>query len=294
MRFKAGYLIRWQSSGAPSAPRKGGIVKRLIIGLAVTGAAAGGVLAYSNYNPVFKNQVDDRLPGFGMMSDKAADMWVDVTDYFNPKPPSGEKKDAFVIEHNQAKIKARLEELKKSKPVTPPSAEGTETPAADASKVEAGTTTEVKPKSEKEKKKDANESTEVKPKSEKTSEKPKSEKKYDAKSEQKPKKKERKEEAKEKPKKEKQKKTSSEVPAAPKDKKAAPETSTAPQAAPQGTTAPQATTAQRAPEEAEISRLPTPGSKEPTAGLQTPGPKAAEQKPKKEKPTKPNVSQSAQ
>lgn len=101
-------------------------MRKLVLSLAVTGAAAGGVLAYSNYDPVFKNQMNEKVPGFRAWSDKAADIWVDMTDYFNPKPKRDTKKDAFVIEHNQAKIKARLEELKKNEPVTPSSTKSEE------------------------------------------------------------------------------------------------------------------------------------------------------------------------
>lgn len=107
--------FRWQSSGPP--PRRILTAKRLIIGLTITGGFGGGLLAYGNYNPVFKNQMNEIIPGFSAWVDKAADLWVDVIDYFNPKSPGSVNKsksgnDNLVFEYNKAK--ARLEELKKS------------------------------------------------------------------------------------------------------------------------------------------------------------------------------------
>lgn len=74
---------------------------------------------YGNYNPVFKNQVNEKIPWFASWADKTADAWVDVTDYFNPKPGEYKKREEdekFAYEFNKAK--APLEELKKS-PSTP-------------------------------------------------------------------------------------------------------------------------------------------------------------------------------
>lgn len=102
--------MRWQS--ASSVPKRGGALKKILAGLTVTGLAAGGALAYANYNPVFKNQVNERIPGFALWTDKAADVWVEVTDYFSSKPsPKPKSKDDFVYEYNQAKV--RQSELKK-------------------------------------------------------------------------------------------------------------------------------------------------------------------------------------
>lgn len=85
----------------------------MIIGLVVGGASIGGTLAYGNYNPAFRNQVDERLPGFASWTDKAADIWVDITDYFHPNPQEGQGT-------NEAVVKARLDELKKNKPISSP------------------------------------------------------------------------------------------------------------------------------------------------------------------------------
>ena len=90
------------------------------IGIGVTGVAAGALFVYSNYDPVFKNQVNEKIPGFGSWSDKAADLWVNTTGYFNSKQPGkSEDKNKLVFEHNQAKTKPSSDEPKKAQPTQP-------------------------------------------------------------------------------------------------------------------------------------------------------------------------------
>ena len=109
------YSIRWQSSG--SLPRRGGsgVLTKVVLGVATTGLAVGGILAYANYNPVFRNQVNERVPGFSSWADKTADLWVEVTDYLTPKFGGSKKKEgggSLVIEHNLPKIKQRQGEIR--------------------------------------------------------------------------------------------------------------------------------------------------------------------------------------
>ena len=47
----------------------------------------GGALAYANYDPVFKNQVDEYIPGFAKLADTAADLFVERVKPV--RPPSG-------------------------------------------------------------------------------------------------------------------------------------------------------------------------------------------------------------
>lgn len=105
-------------------------MRKVIIGVGVAGVVAGGgTLVYGNYNPVFRNQVNEKIPGFASWTDKVAGAWVSVTDYFNPKPgdpKKSEREGTLVYEHNKAKTRARLDELKKSQP-TPASPQKTET-----------------------------------------------------------------------------------------------------------------------------------------------------------------------
>ena len=67
------------------------------IGLGV--GAASGVLAYANYDPVFRNKVDDIVPGFSQLSNKVADLWVDVfsTNLWVKKSDNGEAKMTTII-----------------------------------------------------------------------------------------------------------------------------------------------------------------------------------------------------
>ena len=46
----------------------------------------GGVLAYANYDPVFKNQVDEYIPGFARLADTAADLFIDRVKPVHPSP----------------------------------------------------------------------------------------------------------------------------------------------------------------------------------------------------------------
>ena len=112
-----------------AAPRKSRAFSRLLIGLTTTGVAAGGLLAYGNYDPSFKNQVNEVIPGFALWTDKAADAWVSVIDYFRPSPGIPKKSEGkvdLVFERNQAK--ARQSELKKKEPA---SLSGSKRPASD-------------------------------------------------------------------------------------------------------------------------------------------------------------------
>ena len=45
--------------------------------MTTTGLVVGGAVAYANYDPVFKNQVDKVVPGFAQLADRAADLFVD-------------------------------------------------------------------------------------------------------------------------------------------------------------------------------------------------------------------------
>lgn len=86
---------------------------------------------YGNYDPVFKNQVNEKIPGFASWTEKSADVWVNVTDYFNPKPgdyKKREKDEKFAYEFNKAK--APLEELLKKSPSTPETQETSAKPGA--------------------------------------------------------------------------------------------------------------------------------------------------------------------
>lgn len=135
------------------------------VGIGVTGVAAGTLLVYSNYNPVFKNQVNEKIPGFGSVSDKAAGLWVNTTDYFNSKLP-GKSEDKLVFEHNQAKTKPRSDEPKKTQPTqshsppTTPQKPQSQSPPTPPS-------TPQKPSSNDSMKKDEKKATKVEPKGEK-------------------------------------------------------------------------------------------------------------------------------
>ena len=70
--------------------RKGFRLGRLTLyTLTASGLVAGGALAYANYDPVFKNQVDELVPGFARWADTAADLFVErTTGYPQPVPGS--------------------------------------------------------------------------------------------------------------------------------------------------------------------------------------------------------------
>ena len=53
--------------------------------ITTSGLAVGAALAYGNYDPVFKNQVDEYIPGFAKLTDTAADLFVDRTSSVRPR-----------------------------------------------------------------------------------------------------------------------------------------------------------------------------------------------------------------
>ena len=60
-------------------------VRIVVYGLTTTGLAVGAALAYANYDPGFKEDVNTYVPGFSALADFAADRWVDLVDFVNPK-----------------------------------------------------------------------------------------------------------------------------------------------------------------------------------------------------------------
>lgn len=84
-------------------------------GLTTAGLTLGATLVYANYDPIFKNTVNIYVPGFTSLADSAADKWVDLVDYINPKqsPSVGLKG-----EREKVKVGPIFEPVKpKSKPV---------------------------------------------------------------------------------------------------------------------------------------------------------------------------------
>ena len=55
----------------------------LILGLTASGVAVSGGLVYANYDPIFREKVNDYIPGFAGAADYVADKWIDFVDYFN-------------------------------------------------------------------------------------------------------------------------------------------------------------------------------------------------------------------
>ena len=64
-------------SSPPSSLRVGRLITYTVAG---AGLVLGGSIVYANYDPVFKNRLDQYIPGFGSLADSAADMYVGVVD----------------------------------------------------------------------------------------------------------------------------------------------------------------------------------------------------------------------
>lgn len=65
----------------PSSPPGSLRVGRLITyAVAGSGLVLGGTIVYANYDPVFKNRLDQYVPGFASLSDSAADTYVALVD----------------------------------------------------------------------------------------------------------------------------------------------------------------------------------------------------------------------
>ena len=77
-RFKPTHFVRWQQTSAPGG---GGTsaTKVLLYGVTGTGVCAAATVAYANYDPAFKNRVNEYVPGFGKLSDFVADKWVSIS-----------------------------------------------------------------------------------------------------------------------------------------------------------------------------------------------------------------------
>ena len=57
--------------------------------LTTTGLALGGAIAYANYDPMFKKQADDIIPGFARLADTVADLFVDRVGSTRPQQGTG-------------------------------------------------------------------------------------------------------------------------------------------------------------------------------------------------------------
>ena len=57
--------------------------------LTTSGLVVGGALAYASYDPVFKNKVDEMVPGFAQWADTVADLFVDRARSTWPPAPAG-------------------------------------------------------------------------------------------------------------------------------------------------------------------------------------------------------------
>ena len=76
-----------------------------VLGAVAVGAGVGsGVLVYANYDAVFKNKVDDKVPRFSEVVDKAADLWVNASDNFSTRPGIPVKDNSqLVFEYSRKK-----------------------------------------------------------------------------------------------------------------------------------------------------------------------------------------------
>ncbi|CAI8036592.1 hypothetical protein GBAR_LOCUS20494 [Geodia barretti] len=88
-------LARYQSTKQSTGGRKGFRLGRVAVyTLTTSGLVAGGALAYANYDPVFKNQVDEFVPGFSRWADTTADLLVERTGYPRPVPSSSRREES--------------------------------------------------------------------------------------------------------------------------------------------------------------------------------------------------------
>lgn len=71
--------MRWQQTGA-SGSTSSSVAKLLLYGVAGAGVGTAVTVAYANYDPIFKNRVNEYIPVFGQLSDSVADKWVSLSD----------------------------------------------------------------------------------------------------------------------------------------------------------------------------------------------------------------------
>ncbi len=71
-------MVRWQQTGATGGGSWSGARKLLLYMLTGAGVTAAGSIAYSSYDPGFKNTVNEYLPGFSSVTDSVAGQWKSI------------------------------------------------------------------------------------------------------------------------------------------------------------------------------------------------------------------------
>ena len=66
-----------------------GLGRLTVYTLTASGLVAGGALAYAVYDPVFKKQVDELVPGFARWADTTADLFGDRSGSIRPSRHDG-------------------------------------------------------------------------------------------------------------------------------------------------------------------------------------------------------------
>ena len=78
------------------------------------------VFVRANRDRVFKQKIDDVVPGFAATADTAGDIWRKTKDYFKRQPSNIEKNNSSVVyRRNEAKPKPDLGKILKGEPSVP-------------------------------------------------------------------------------------------------------------------------------------------------------------------------------
>ena len=122
-------------------------LKIFLYGLSTTGLFVGGSLAYGNYNPSFRYKVDEYIPGFAHLVDRAADKWVEVVDAIQPQ-----SSDKVGLKTDYVPSESRKPTLKQSdtKAVSPrsESAQSQSDPAQTCKKIKPLQKSDTKPEAQ--------------------------------------------------------------------------------------------------------------------------------------------------
>ena len=117
--FKPSHIIRWQQTGSASGGRSSAI-KLLFYGSTGLGATAAGVIAYSSYNPAFKDKVNEYIPGFSKFADSVSERAGSV---FGPttgrEAPKKEKVElVYKLQSKEKEITGSFSKIETTVPVS--------------------------------------------------------------------------------------------------------------------------------------------------------------------------------
>ena len=117
--FKPSHIIRWQQTGSAGGGGSSAI-RLLVYGTTGLGATATGLIAYSSYNPAFKDKVNEYVPGFSKFADSVSERTGSVFGSTTGREaPKKEKVElVYKLQNKEEEITGSFSKSETIKPVT--------------------------------------------------------------------------------------------------------------------------------------------------------------------------------